>query len=74
MPTWRVLTRVAPNTVPPVDLLLPTRAAARAQAAIERARPGVARVSIHLCPHAAGEPASGWYNCRDDAQSQYEET
>ena len=30
-------------------------------------------VSVHLCPHAAGEPASGWYSCRDDPRAQYEE-
>ena len=73
--TWRVLSRPDP-AVPaarPTDLLLPTQAAARAQAAIERARPGIARVSVHFCPHAAGEPASAWWNCRDDVRAQYEE-
>lgn len=33
----------------------------------------VNKVSIHFCPHAAGEPASGWYNCKDDPLAQYEE-
>lgn len=30
-------------------------------------------VSVHLCPHAAGEPASKWYNCKDDPRAEYEE-
>jgi len=29
-------------------------------------------VSIHFCPHAAGEPASEWYSCKDDPRAQYE--
>ena len=31
------------------------------------------KVSIHFCPHAAGEPASEGYNCKDDPRAQYEE-
>lgn len=30
-------------------------------------------VSVHFCPHAAGEPASEWYHCKDDPRAQYEE-
>ena len=29
--------------------------------------------SVHFCPHAAGEPSSEWYNCKDDLRAQYEE-
>ena len=76
MPNWRVLTTVnqeSPGAVLPVDLILPSQAAARARAATEKVRPGVIRASVHLCPHAAGEPAITWYNCRDDGRAQYEE-
>ena len=76
MPTWRVLTTVdsaVPGVQPGRDLLLPTQAAARARAAIEKALPGVTRASVHFCPHAAGEPPEAWWNCRDDLRSQYEE-
>lgn len=74
MPNWRVLTVVdstVPGAQPPVDLILPDRASAQARAAIEKARPWVVNVSVHLCPHAAGE-SSGWYNCKRDARAQYE--
>ena len=30
------------------------------------------KVSVHLCPHAAGE-LSGWYSCKDDPRAEYEE-
>mgnify|MGYP001590783964 CR=1 FL=1 len=30
-------------------------------------------VSVHFCPHAAGEPASEWYSCKDDPKAMYEE-
>lgn len=76
MPTWRVLTTInmeVPGAVPSVDVLLPSQAAARARAATERARLGVMKASVHLCPHAAGE-TSEWYNCRDDVRAMYEES
>ena len=31
------------------------------------------KVSVHFCPHAAGESASEWYNCKDDPLALYEE-
>lgn len=31
------------------------------------------KVSVHFCPHAAGEPSSEWYNCKDDSRAEYEE-
>lgn len=31
------------------------------------------KVSVHLCPHAAGESLDEWYNCKDAPQAQYEE-
>ena len=74
--TWRVMSHVnaaLPGAVPAVDVLLASQAAARARAAAERGRPGVVRATVHLCPHAAGEPASEWYNCKDDPRAQYEE-
>lgn len=76
MANWRVLTTVDPDfpdAVSSSDLLLPNQAAARARAATERVRPGVMKASVHLCPHAAGEPASEWWDCRNDVRSQYEE-
>lgn len=75
MATWRVLTVVdplVPGAVRPVDQLLPSQASARARAATERGRPGVLRASVHLCPHAAGEPPSEGFNCKDDPRAQYE--
>lgn len=71
MATWRVLSQGG-SGVRGVDLLLPTQTAARAQAAIERVRPGIVQTSVHLCPHAAGEDSAEWYNCRDDVRAQYE--
>ena len=74
--TWRVMSRVnpaLPGAVAAVDVRLSSQAAARARAAAERVRPGVVRATVHLCPHAAGEPASEWYNCKDDPRAQYEE-
>lgn len=74
MATWRVLSHPTPDhSTSGVDLRLPTQAAARAQAEIEKRRPGISRVTVHLCSHVAGEPASEWYNCQDDARSEYEE-
>ena len=74
MPTWRVLTTIMPGgPTPAVDLLLPTQVAARARAAIERARPGVTQTSVHFCPHAVGGPSSEWWNCKNDSRAQYEE-
>lgn len=76
MPNWRVLTtvdRTIPGAVPPIDVLALTQAAARGLATAEAAKPGVTKTSVHLCPHAAGESASEWWNCRDDSRSQYEE-
>ena len=73
--TWRVLTEVT-MAAPPASRLddrLPSQAAGRARLTAVRALPGVTKASLHLCPHAAGEPATDWYNCRDDAQAQYEE-
>ena len=75
MPIWRVMSKVdrtVPGAQAPVDLLLPEQANAKAQAVIEKNKPGVTAVSVHLCPHAQGE-TSGWYNCRDDVRAQYEE-
>ena len=73
MPTWRLLSQTD-GTTPGVDRRLPTQAVARAQAVIERARPGVRRVSVHACPHAAGEPATEWFDCKNDPRAQYEES
>ena len=73
MPTWRVLSQTD-GTTPGVDLRLPTQTAARAQAAIERARPGIVAVSVHFCPHAAGESPDQWWDCKQDVRSQYEES
>lgn len=72
MATWRVLSRGTVGT-PGVDLLLPTQVAARAQAAIERARPGIVAVSVHFCPHAAGEESPTWFDCKEDPRAEYEE-
>lgn len=75
MPTWRALT-VTSAGAPQAsrrDEILPSQADGRARLAVIRVLPGVVRASLHLCPHAAGEPASGWYNCRDDVRAQYEE-
>ena len=72
MPTWRVLS-TTDGTTPGVDLRLPIQTAARAQAAVEKARPGVGRVSVHLCPHAAGEDPATWFDCKEDARAEYEE-
>ena len=73
MPMWRrIATDRDPNEaarVPPLDQRLPSQAAARA---IPRRKP-TERVSIHFCPHAAGEPSGEWYNCKDDPRAQYEE-
>lgn len=76
MPTWRARTTVdqtVPGAQPPVDLLLPTQAAARTKAVEEKAKPWVTKVSVHLCPHAMGESADQWWDCRRDVRSQYEE-
>ena len=73
MATWRrIETDVDPilaTRLPVEDTLESSKDAAKAKAK----RKATSVVSIHLCPHAAGEPASEWYNCRDDARSQYEE-
>lgn len=76
MPSWRVLTTVdstVPGAVPPVDVLALTQAAARGLATAEKAKPGVTKATVHLCPHAAGEPPSEWYNCKSDVRAMYEE-
>lgn len=73
MATWRVLSTSDSLAVQGVDLLLPTQTAARAQATTERVKPGIVRVSVHFCPHAVGEGADGWYNCKTDSRAQYEE-
>ena len=75
MPTWRVLTKVdvtVPGALPAIDVLVASPAAARTRAIAEKALPWVRRASIHFCPHAAGEPASAWFSCRDP-RAQYEE-
>lgn len=75
MPNWRVLTRsdpTVPGAQPPVDIVLPDQAAAQSRVAVEKAKPWVTRASIHLCPHAAGEP-SGWWDCKNDPRSFYVE-
>lgn len=75
---WRVITRdlrprpVMPGPPEDFDELLPDQASAKARQAL-RKNPNT-RVSVHLCPHAAGEAASVWWNCRDDARSLYEES
>lgn len=75
MATWRVLSRGGPASgVAGVDLRLATQGLALAQAALERARPGIARVSVHLCPHVAGEPPALWWNCRSDPRAEYTES
>ena len=76
MPNWRILTtvdRTVPGAVPPVDVLALTQAVARGLATAEKAKPGVTKATVHLCPHAAGE-TSGWYNCKDDPLAMYEES
>ena len=76
MANWRVLTTINPDilgVVPRVDVVLPSKAAARAIAVTEKIKPGVTKTSVHLCPHAAGEPASEWYDCKLDPRAQYEE-
>ena len=72
MANWRVMTTVTTGGPLSQDLILPSQAAARARAAVERGLPGVSLVTVHRCPHAAGEPASEWYNCKDAPQAQYE--
>ena len=72
MPTWRVLSRTN-GTSPGVDLRLPSQAAARAQALVEKARPEVLTVSVHACPHAAGEKPATWFDCHEDSRAEYEE-
>ena len=75
MATWRILTRTD-ATAPPgsqIDERLPSQAAGRTRLAIVRGLLGVMGASLHLCPHAAGEPDSEWYNCKDDSRAQYEE-
>jgi len=73
MATWRrIAIDLDPNEAtraPSLDQAFPSRDAARAQA---KRRP-TEHVSIHLCPHAAGEPASEWYSCSHDPRAQYEE-
>ena len=74
MPTWRVLSVVSMlSPTPPIDILALTQAAARGLATAEKAKPGVMRVTVHLCPHAAGEGSPGWYNCKTDLRAQYEQ-
>mgnify|MGYP001592726434 CR=1 FL=1 len=76
MASWRVLTTVdstVPGAVPPVDVLALTREAARGLATAGKAKPGVRKATVHVCPHAAGAPASEWWNCRDDPRAQYQE-
>lgn len=74
MARWRVLSRTNHlSATRPIDLLLLTQAEARARAVSERAKPDVLLVSVHLCPHAEGEPASEWYNCKNDPRARYEE-
>ena len=75
MPTWRILTRTD-ITAPPesrIDERLPSQVAGRARLATVRVLPGVTGASLHLCPHAAGEPPNEWYNCKEDVRAQYEE-
>jgi len=45
------------------------------ESAIAQAQSGET-VSMHLCPHNAEAPESPaqWYDCRQDARAQYEET
>lgn len=74
MATWRVLSVVSMiSPTRPIDVLALTQAAARGLATAEKAKPGVLRVTVHFCPHAAGEGAEFWYNCKTDSRAQYEE-
>lgn len=77
MASWRVLTTVdstVPGAVPRVDVLVLTQGAARGLAMAEKAKLGVRKATVHLCPHSAGEPASEWYPCNaSEPQAQYEE-
>ena len=68
MPTWRRI-ETDPTPGESTDTLEVSKAVAKGK---PKKKVGNL-VSIHFCPHAAGEPASEWYNCRDDVRSQYEE-
>ena len=66
MPTWR---RIETDLDGSEDTLEVSKEAAKAKPKKKLGN----KVSVHLCPHAAGEPASEWYNCKDDPRTQYEE-
>lgn len=70
---WRIVARVAQGRTPLLDEFPATQAAGRARLAALKGQPGVVRVSLHLCPHSQGEPASVWFNCKTDSRAQYEE-
>lgn len=77
MTTWRLITKDL-RDLKDKDLLsddadeqFPDKASADI-AKLNRKKPHT-QVSLHLCPHAAGEPASEWWDCRNDPRSQYEE-
>lgn len=74
MPTWRLLTVVTPSApaTSRLDERLPDQTAGRARLAAVRGLPGIVKVSLHLCPHAAGEPPETWWNCQHDPRAMYE--
>ena len=73
MPTWRVI-ESGPESVERSDETFSTEAQARTRRNQRRDRAGrVNRISLHLCPHAAGEDSMFWYNCKTDPRAQYEE-
>lgn len=76
MPVWRVITidlraLIDRNPSEGRDEIFLDKASAKAAQAL-RKNPHT-RVSVHFCSHAAGEPSSEWYSCRDDVRAQYEE-
>lgn len=66
MAVWR---RLEHDPTRLLDEILPTQAAAKSKPKQNAGN----KVSVHFCPHSAGEPASEWYNCRTDPRAQYEE-
>ncbi len=73
MATWRrIEVDLDPDEAkrqPPEDTLEVSKEAAKGKPK----KKVTSTVSVHLCPHAAGEPASAWYSCKDDPRAQYEE-
>lgn len=73
MPTWR---RIERDLDPDVTKRAPVEDTLEVSKDAAKTKPkkkATSRVSIHFCPHAAGEPALAWYNCRRDPRAQYEE-